>query len=110
MIHLYRLIKELRYLIEKKQALPLIAAKDEEIMQGCQRLIEEHGEKSDVGRALVWIFAAANRMNRATRGQMALGNSGAFNFKLGMDDVETMEEGIKQIGKILAIEYEETQP
>src|SRR3989338_8904678 len=108
MIHLHRLIKQLSKLIETNSVTNEVAAKDEEIIQACKRLVEEHGNNSDVSNRINLIFMAANRMNRTTRGGMGMGHSGAFDYELAMRDVQSMEKHIREIGEILNIEFKET--
>ena len=109
MIHLHRLIKELRRLLISKRDTNSIRSKTDEIIQACNRLISEHAQNREVTSYLEMIRMAANRMGRATYGGMAMGASGPFNYDIAIGDLEAMEKRIAQVGTILKIEFKEIE-
>ena len=106
MIRLYKLIRELEKLIDARSELREIAFKTGAIISACQILIREHGNQSDIAQILEDITMIANRMGRVARG--AWGSS-PFDYEIAVQDVNSMKDFITQIGKILRIEFKETQ-
>ena len=101
MIHLNSLIQDLGRLIFNNGALEDIESKNNEIITACDRLIDEHGEGSDIGKLLINIHYGARKI----RDYLKKG----FNYSLAQNTVEYMKGRIRRIGDILKIEFEETQ-
>ena len=113
MIHLHRLIKQLRKLTDKegnalidKEKAEEIRKKSKEIMEATRKLMREHGDTGDVGAQLHGIYSCAGDMigqaNEPLWGH-------AFNYERASFLVKTMEEHIQMIGYILKIEFKEVE-
>lgn len=108
-IHLRRLIKELRELMEKERMLHVINDKSIEIYNACDNLLKEHGESSDTGQELLKIKTSAESLMKLCEKRDLFSGYLEFDYDNSINFVRAMEVAIDKIGRILDIEFEETQ-
>ena len=107
MIHLHRLIKQLINLIESSSDLYSIESKCNDIATTSLRLVDEHGGGSDVNIRLKGIRDLALEIHQYCESRHGI----PVRVEYGGIRVKAirMEAIIGEIGKILKIEFKETQ-
>lgn len=101
MMYLYSDISELKKLIESKSSIKEIESKTDEVIKYCDRLLKEHGKKSDIAKRIKMIESDSKEIKRElSKGQ---------NFNQMLDAVKASGLSIHKIGEILALEFKEIE-
>ena len=109
-IHLHTQIKRLKKQVDGVAPLEDVNATILEIIDSCDRLIEEHGKGSDVGIELIFIKENVGKIPLMLVGKYAskkTQNDSDPEYDKAKNTVGYMEESIGKIGKYLSIEFKE---
>jgi len=108
MMHLHSRIVELKRLLESRANVRYIRSKCDEIIVICKRLLPEHQSQSGVYMQLDRISDFANSIKNLDKSGLLRRNVN-FDYTYSLGAVTRMESGIKEIGRILNIEFKEIE-